>query len=230
MTRRAHVLVVVLLGCAAGARAAVIGPMEQKGEFESLADRLRSIVIEVRATAAVVVPGANSAPEVLQTPSFGTGVLLGDGLAVTTLHTVGVVLPGRMTAWSDIEASVPDLGKVAAQVVAWFPELDLAVIRLEGAVSIGAAPLATETPGAGELLIAMGVDEDAVRVVGVTVAGVSGDQLILASSRRIDSRYWGGPVFDLKGRLVGISLPSPTPKALTSVAFGTLLDRVRKQN
>ena len=229
MTRRAHVLVVVLLGCAAGARAAVIGPREQKGEFESLADRLRSTVIEVRATAAVVVPGANSAPEVLQTPSFGTGVLLGDGLAVTTLHTVGVVLPGRMTAWSDIEASVPDLGKVAAQVVAWFPELDLAVIRLEGAASIGAAPLGTETPGAGELLIAMGVDEDAVRVVGVTVAGVSGDQLILASSRRIDSRYWGGPVFDLKGRLVGISLPSPTPKALTSVAFGTLLDRVRGQ-
>ena len=152
---------------------------------------------------------------------------VGDGFAVTTLHTVGTVLPGRMAAWSDVEAFVPDAGALPAQIVAWFPDLDLAVLRIPDAADIAAAALSADTAARGEPLIAVGVGDDAVNVVGVTVAGASGDQLVLSSNRRIDSRYWGGPLFDAKGRLAGIVLPSVFPRALNSLALASLLGRVR---
>jgi hypothetical protein len=59
------------------------------------------------------------------------------------------------------------------------------------------------------------------------VAGIAGETLLLTSSSGVDSRYWGGPIFDAEGRVAGISLPSLTPKALTSVALAAMLERGR---
>jgi S1-C subfamily serine protease len=186
-------------------------------------------VIAVRARAAVTVSPEGDPPEVVQAPTFGAGVLIGDGLAITTLHTVGLAVPGKVTAWSDIEALPQDSPPVPARIVGWFPELDLAVLRLSGTPSTAAVALAPEGPIAGEPLVAMGVDDEAVVVVGVTVAAVKGDQLVLVSPRSVDSRYWGGPVFDIHGRLAGITVPSATPKAVSSAAIAAMLERARRQ-
>ena len=222
---------VLLLASAASlsARAAVVVSPDPQTEFKSVADRLHSTVIVVRARAAVAVPTGNDAEGIVQTPSFGTGVLIGDGLAITTLHTVGAVLPGRMAAWTEIEALLQDSAPVGAKIIGWFPELDLAVLRLAETSSTAPVALASEVPATGERLLAMGADDDVVSVVGVTLAAARGDQLILTSARRVDSRYWGGPIFDIHGRLVGITVPSVTPKAVSALAIGALLERIRAQ-
>ncbi|TMA29597.1 MAG: trypsin-like peptidase domain-containing protein [Deltaproteobacteria bacterium] len=222
---------VLLLASAASlsARAAVVVSPDPQTEFKSVADRLHSTVIVVRARAAVAVPTGNDAEGIMQTPSFGTGVLIGDGLAITTLHTVGAVLPGRMAAWTEIEALLQDSAPVGAKIIGWFPELDLAVLRLAETPSTAPVALASEVPATGERLLAMGADDDVVSVVGVTLAAARGDQLILTSARRVDSRYWGGPIFDIHGRLVGITVPSVTPKAVSALAIGALLERIRAQ-
>ena len=222
---------VLLLASAASlsARAAVVVSPDPQTEFKSVADRLHSTVIVVRARAAVAVPTGNDAEGIVQTPSFGTGVLIGDGLAITTLHTVGAVLPGRMAAWTEIEALLQDSAPVGAKIIGWFPELDLAVLRLAETPSTAPVALASEVPATGERLLAMGADDDVVSVVGVTLAAARGDQLILTSPRRVDSRYWGGPIFDIHGRLVGITVPSVTPKAVSALAIGALLERIRAQ-
>lgn len=106
----------------------------------------------------------------LDAPVYGTGVLVGGGLAVTTLHTLGAVAPGGIHAASEIEALVPDVGPLSAEIVAWFPELDL-----------------------------------------------------------VDSRFWGGPLFDSRGQLVGLTVLSlGQPRALGSIALRGLLDEVRQ--
>jgi S1-C subfamily serine protease len=213
-----------------GAHAAVVIPQNDGGTaFKSVADRVHSSVVAVRAQAALPVAEGNGPQAVVQTPSFGTGVLLGNGLAVTTLHTVGNLLPGRVVPWNDIEVLVPDAGFVGATLVGWFPDLDLAVLRLASARAGESVELADTSPPVGEALLAMGTDDDAVTVIGVNVAAVKGDQLLLSSPRRIDSRYWGGPLFDIHGRLAGINLPSLTPRALTSPALAGLLESFRQK-
>jgi len=210
-----------------GARAAVIVPDDPQVAFKAVADRLHSSVVGFRARAAVALPPGSDARQAVQTEVFGTGVLIGGGLAVTTLYSVGAVSPGKMTAWSDIEALVQSSGPVAAEIVGWFPELGLAVLRLAKKPSIEGVVFASTPPAPGDALVAMGTDDETVSVVGVTVGAVRGDELFLTSTRRVDSRYWGGPLFDQHGRLAGISLPSLTPKAVSSVAIAGLVDRFR---
>jgi hypothetical protein len=227
--RSSAVVVLILAAAGSSARAAVVVPPDPQVRLKSVADRLHTSVIAIRAEAVVTFPGGGNAQESVHTPIFGTGVLVGDGLAITTLHTVGLVEPGRMTAWSDVEALVADSEPVAAKIVASFPDLDLAVLRLAQTPSTESAVLSAQLPTAGETLIAMGTDDESVSVVSVTLAAVAGDQLIFTSTRRVDSRYWGGPVFDAKGRLAGITVPSATPKAVSSLAIAALLDRLRTQ-
>lgn len=221
---RTYVLTLVL--AAAGAQAAVIVPDNGEAALKSVADRMHSSVVAVRAQAAMAVPQAGETNAVVQTPSFGTGVLIGDGLAVTTLHTVGNLLPGRVLAWKDIEVLVPDAGQVGATLVGSYPELDLAVLRLNQSAG-DAVELAPGGPVLGEPLVAMGTDDEAVTVIGVNVAAIKGDHLLLATGRRMDSRYWGGPLFDVHGRLAGISLPTTMPTALSSGALANLLESYR---
>lgn len=218
-------LVLLLCAGARGAQAAVVVPAAPESELESVADRLHSTVIAVRARTPVEAGDGGT----MDAPIYGTGVLVGGGLAVTTLHTLGEVVPGGVHASSEIEALVSEIGPVPAAIVAWFPELDLAILRLAGASSLSGPALAEEPPAQGESLIAMGTDEEAVSVVGVTVAAANHRNLLLTSSRRVDSRFWGGPVFDPRGRLVGITVLSlGQPKALSSTALRGLLDKVRQ--
>jgi hypothetical protein len=225
MSHRA--IVVALLVLATRGSAAAVVRSDPEGRLKSVADRVHSTVVEVRAVAATVIPGEEKEQEIIPTASFGTGVLLGDGLVVTTLHTVGVTLQGKMAAWKNIEALVPDVGTFAAEVVAWFPEAGLALLRIPVNASQASAVFATEPAQRGSMLLAMGAGDDAVTVHGVVVAGVAGETLwFTSSSGGVDSRYWGGPLFDGEGRLAGITLPSVTPRALTSAGLAAMLERV----
>lgn len=219
-------LLALVLGGAAGAHAAVILPGDGQDVLKSVADRVHSSVVGVRAQAAIPVPQSGDPAAVVQSPSFGTGVLVGDGLAVTTLHTVGSLLPGRVVPWEHIEVLIADSGPVGATLVGSFPALDLAVLRLEKSAG-DAVELAPGSPAVGESLLAMGTDDEAITVVGVNVAAVEGNHLFLSTMRRMDSRYWGGPLFDARGRLAGISLPATLPTALSSGALTGLLENFR---
>jgi S1-C subfamily serine protease len=130
MVRTSAVLALIVSSAGASVRAAVVVPDNPQAGLKSVADRVHSTVIAVHAQAMVSVSPAGDGQAAVQTPTFGTGVLVGDGLAITTLHTVGLVAPGRFIAWSDIEVLLQDSGPVPARILGWFPELDLAVLRL----------------------------------------------------------------------------------------------------
>ena len=106
-------------------------------------------------------------------------------------------------------------------------QADLAILLLsdKGATLVG-APLATEVPAEGDRLIAMGAADNAIEVTGVIVSRVSGELFTRASRRTIDSRFWGGPLFDEQGRLVGILLASVSgTKAVSARVIQRVLDR-----
>ncbi|HEY2028866.1 MAG TPA: trypsin-like peptidase domain-containing protein [Myxococcales bacterium] len=207
------------------ARAAVVVPGNPETDLKVVADRVHSRVVVVRADAAVASSGD---PQALGTTvSFGAATLLGDGFAVTALHTVGISLPGKMVPWKNIQVQVPQNGVVVAEVVAWFPEVDLALLRLPGTASISSLPLESQAPKAGAPLIALGADEEGIRVIGVASVAASDDALLLTSNHALDSRYWGGPLFDAEGNLAGIILPSTRPTALSAASLAAMLDGVR---
>ena len=106
-------------------------------------------------------------------------------------------------------------------------QADLAILLLsdKGATLVG-APLATEVPAEGDRLIAMGAADNAIEVTGVIVSRVSGELFTRASRRTIDSRFWGGPLFDEQGRLVDILLASVSgTKAVSARVIQRVLDR-----
>jgi S1-C subfamily serine protease len=189
---------------------------QDAANLKLVADRLHSSVIEVKAS------------RKNESPSWGTGVLLGDGLALTAFHTVGMTAAdGRISAINDVVAIVYEHGEVRAHVVAGAPELDLAIIRLDGTGAPQAAPLATQPPTVGERLVAMGAADEQIVAAGVTVSKESDDgSLVMVSSRTIDSRFWGGPVFDGEGHLVAMTLTSEGPiKAMSISSLRSLIDQ-----
>ena len=216
------------IAIAAGAApAAVIIPSESAAAWKAVADRLHSTVIEVRGLAAPPARGADGALE-METVSFGTGVLIGNGLAVTTLHAVAQPSAGgKMIPLQDVQVLVPDLGSVDARVIAGAPDLDVAILAIgEPGASVEGAPFASETPWAGESLVAMGAADGSVSVLGVVVSSVNGDLFTLQSKRMMDSRFWGGPLFDSRGQLAGIQLTSVgASKAISARTIQWLLDQ-----
>ena len=191
------------------AAVALVGPDAAKQQLKDVADRLHDTVIEVRSSATVAG---------VQVPTFGAGVLIGGGLALTTLHTV--------SAGASVEVLVQGSGSTTATMVGGFPQVDLALLRIDAPGALPSAPLAEEAPAVGAPLIAMGAGEDTIEAVGVNVLAREGDLLLLGSTRPVDSRYWGGPLFDAAGRLVAVSVASlALPRAVTASAIRALLQR-----
>lgn len=188
--------------------AAVVVPSDPQAELKAVADKLFATVVQVRAL--VPVEGGR------QAQIFGSGVLVGSGYAVTTLHSVAQA--------HGIEVVVNDHGAVQAGLVAGDRDLDLALLRLFGSVPLAAAPLAPDAPALGEPLVAMGAGEDEVAVVGVTVVAAQGRTFSLATDHLIDSRFWGGPLFDARGQLAGIELTTVgEPRAAPASAVKALI-------
>ena len=223
-------LLAVALASASGARAAVVLPSGPAEAFKPIADKLHGTVIDVRGRTPVTTDGGQ---EALETLTHGTGTLLGGGLAVTTLHAVALPSPeGKMLPLPNVEVLVPEKGAMQAQVIAAVADLDLAILSLPAAgAALDGAPLSSDAAAAGDPLMAMGVDDEAVIGVGTEVAAVSGDLILLRGRRMLDSRFWGGPLFDARGRLAGVGLTSFGPsKAISARAIQRLVDqRMRAQ-
>ena len=78
----------------------------------------------------------------------------------------------------------------------------------------------------GDVLLAMGAGDEEVAVVGVTVVEVREGIADLTSPRLIDSRFWGGPLFDVRGDLAGVSLTAiGASRAITAGALRALVQR-----
>ncbi len=210
---RARLLALGLVVCGA-ARASVVVP-DSTVHWKAIADRLFSTVVQVRGL------------EANATVSYGSGVLVGDGLAVTTLHAVAVPSGEKLVPVPQIAVLLPDGSQIEAQVIEASPELDLAMLSLPGSGrTLAAAPLAKSVPGEGDQLIAMGTGDDAIAVIGVIVSRVDGDLISLTSKRMIDSRFWGGPIFDDEGRLAGIQLSSVAgARAISARVIKGMIDR-----
>jgi len=223
-------LLAVVLAAASGARAAVVLRSDPADAFKPVADKLHGTVIDVRGRTSVTT---DSGQEELETLTHGTGTLLGNALAVTSLHAVALPSPeGKMIPLPHVEVLLPGKGTMPAQVIAGVADLDLAILALPAAgAALEGAPLAADAPASGDLLIAMAVDDEAVIGVGTQVAAVEGDFILLRSRRMLDSRFWGGPLFDARGRLVGVGLMSLGPsKAISARAVQRLMDqRMRAQ-
>jgi S1-C subfamily serine protease len=196
--------------------AVIINQSADASKLRSVADRLHTSVIEVKAAR-----GQEEA-------SWGTGVLLGNGLALTALHSVGTVAAdGQVRPMGTISAVVYDHGEVRAHVVAAAPELDLALLRLDSVRTLEAAPLAGEAPSVGDHLVAMGARNEEIVAAGVTVTVSEEDgSLVFTSPRKVDSRFWGGPVFDGEGHLTAMTLESMGAiKAVSIASLRSLIDQ-----
>ena len=217
-------LLALALALAGGAHAAVVLRSPEEA-LKAVADKLHSTVIDVSGRVSVPADGGTAMPERV---THGTGTLLGHGLAVTTLHAVALPSPeGKLIPLRDVQVVVAGDEPMAAQVIAGAPDLDLAILALPAeAAALEAPPLSTDTPAEGEPLVAMGVDDDAVVVVGVSLAAVNGDILTVGGKRTLDSRFWGGPLYDGRGRLVAIGLMSLGPqKAISGRVIQRILDQ-----
>src|SRR6267378_1793502 len=152
-----HLPALAITIAAGAAPAAVIIPSEPTADWKAVADRLHSTVIEVRGLAPPSTHGPEGAQE-METVTFGTGVLIGSGLAITTLHAVAQPSAGgKMIPLQVVQVLVADLGSVDARVIAGAPDLDVAILAIgEPAASVEGAPFVSEPPLAGESLVAMG--------------------------------------------------------------------------
>jgi S1-C subfamily serine protease len=209
-------LLAFAVAAASGAHAAVFLGSDPALAFKPIADKFHGTVVDVRGLAAAPADGGEPA---LETVTHGTGTLLGNGLAVTTLHAVALPSPeGRMTPLQHVEVLVAEKGALPAQVIAGVADLDLAILELSApGAALEAAPPASEAPAPGDPLLAMAVDDQAVIGVGIEVAAADGDLFLLRGKRMLDSRFWGGPLFDARGRLAGIILTSLGPSKAISV-------------
>ncbi|HYS10160.1 MAG TPA: serine protease [Myxococcales bacterium] len=204
------------LGLALGgaAYAAVIVP-DPAARWKAIAERLFSTVVQVH--------GDESQHAAV---SSASGVLIGEGLAVTTLHAVAVPSGEKLVPMQQAQIQVASGAPIDARVMDSSAELDLAILVFpDKATDLPAALLATELPAEGELLIAMGTGDEAVAVMGVVVSHVSGEVFTLASKRAIDARFRGGPLFDDRGRLAGIlQVSEDGARAVSARAIQRMLD------
>lgn len=218
-------LLALALALAGGAHAAVILRSPEEA-LKAVADKLHSTVIDVSGRVSGPADGGSALPERV---THGTGTLLGHGLAVTTLHAVALPSPGggKLIPLQDVQVTFAGGAPMAAQVIVGTPDLDLAILALPAeAAALEAPPLSTDVPAEGDPLVAMGVDDDAVVVVGVALAAVNGDILSVGGKRMLDSRFWGGPLYDGRGRLVAIELMSlGLPKAISAHVIQRILDQ-----
>ena len=218
---------------AGAARAAVVVPLPQHPELQAVADRVHAFTVQVRARA-FVADQTDGGLRVHDAVSSASGVLVGDGLVLTGLGTV--TLRGRdggLQPANEIEVLVTDVGPLPARLLAGDAALDVAVLKLpDEARSLPGASLAAEDPNVGDAMLATGVDGDSIRVVGVLLErlGVGDDAgPRLQTDRALPPPFWGGPLFDDRGHLVGITThpASAGGPAVPASLLRSLLRRLR---
>ena len=216
---------------AGAARAAVVVPLPQRPELQAVADRVHALTVQVRARA-FIAEHTDGGLRVHEATSSASGVLVGNGLVLTGLSAV--MLRGReggLQPANEIEVVVDDVGTLPARLLAGDTGLEVAVLqRPDEAGSLAGASLAAEDPNAGDAMLAIGVDGDSIRAVGVFLerAGLGdGTGPRLQIDRALPPLFWGGPVFDDRGHLVGITT-HPASTGGTAVPASLLRPLLRR--
>jgi S1-C subfamily serine protease len=217
---------------AGAVHASVVFPLPHRPELQAIADRVHGFTVQVRARAFLVdqPDGHLRGRELL---SSASGVLVGNGLVLTGLGTVAMRGPqdGLQPA-SEIVVVVDDVGTLPARLLAVDANLGIAVLQLpEEASSLAGASLATEDPNVGDAMLAIGVDGDSIRVVGLVLeqVGVGDDaRPRLQTDHALPPLFWGGPLFDDRGKMAGITIhpPGTTGTAVPASVLRPLLQRL----
>lgn len=161
--------------------------------------------------------------------SSGTVVDPRAGLVVTTAHTVWGATSLRLTT---------GLGILHGRVVARAPCADLAVIEIQPRLpGLVAPPAAGSSPGATELLSAVGRREDALLTIPIRAAGTAAEVPLgrglpsLDGAIRLDAAVVpeasGGALLDARGELVGMTMGTSRDGAL-AVPWSTIEARLRE--
>ena len=177
--------------------------------FRAVAARMRPDVVQLRARALLGVRGQEGVHEAQLT---GSGVLVGNGLAVANLHIA--VLPdiqGRLAPVESVEIVVPGQGAFAATLLAGDLGLDIALYRLEGGEALPGVALAESDPDVDQAVVAMGASGDRIAAVRSAITEVHEAGFALAAP--LGSDFWGGPIFDGEGKLVGVFGPVAAVRA-----------------
>jgi S1-C subfamily serine protease len=207
------------------ARAAVTMPLPHRLDLEAVADRVHGFTVQVRASAFVAeqTHGQLKAHEAIATSS---GVLIGQGLVLTALNSVALRdQNGGLQPANEIAVLVGDVGPIPARLLAGNTGLDVAILQLpDQARNLSGASLATEDPNAGDSMVALGIDGDSIKAVAVLLERVApGDDASarLQTEHALPPPFWGGPLFDDRGQLVGITT-RPTSAEGTAVPASVL--------
>jgi S1-C subfamily serine protease len=213
-------LAAACLVASAGARSAVVTPLQPLIDLQAVADRVHSLTVEVRSRAFVSNGRSGEGLRVAEAVSVASGVLLGDGLVVTSLSSVAVPRSdGQLEPAPEIEVTIDGVGTLPARLVAGDLASDVAVVRLpEQARALSGATLADDDPAAGETVIAIGIEGDAVRVVAISVDRVepNGSRDRLYTDRALPPPFAGGPLFDTAGHLAGVNTASAADASLAA--------------
>jgi S1-C subfamily serine protease len=218
---------------AAGAQGAVVTPIPPLLDLQSVADRVHSFTVEVRARAFVSNGSAGANLRVHEAVSVASGVLLGDRLVLTALSAVALRRSdGQLEAPAGIDVAIDEVGTMPARLVAGDLSSDVALLLLpDAADALDGATLATSDPTAGDPMIAIGVVGDSLKVVPVNLEHIEkrGDGNRLYTDRALPPPFSGGPLFDAEGHLAGVSTRSTadTGLAVPASVLRTLLDQLR---
>ncbi|HKC59289.1 MAG TPA: serine protease [Myxococcales bacterium] len=210
---------------AGAARAAVTMPLPHRADLDAVADRVHAFTVQVRASA-FVAEQTQGPLKVHEAVATSSGVLIGDGLVLTALSSVALRDEnGGLQPANEIAVLVGDVGPIPARLLAGNTGLDVAILLLpDQARSLSGASIATEDPNAGDSMVALGVDGDSIKAVAVLLERVApGDDASarLHTEHALPPPFWGGPLFDDRGQLVGMTT-RPTSAEGTAVPASVL--------
>ena len=212
--------------------AAVVLPPSRNPGLQAVADRVHALAVLVRARALIPERTDDGALRVHEALSSASGVLVGDGLALTELGAlVLTTADGRREVASQIEIVVDDVGPLPVHVIVADAALDVAVLRLpDEARKLPGAVFAAGDPDVGDAMLAVGADGDSLDVLGVRLTQVDSAEdgtRRLRTDRSLPAPFWGGPLFDARGHLAGLSTP-PVDAAGTAIPASLLRPVLRK--
>jgi len=218
---------------AGAAHGAVVVPVSAPLDMQAVADRVHSLTVAVRARA-FVSNGAPGQLHLTEAVTSASGVLIGDGLVLTSLSAVALRRgDGRLEPADGIDVLADEVGLVPARLVMGDPLLDLAVLELpEELRGLDGATFAPTDPVVGDPMLAMGAQGDSLYVVSVNLEQVefaAGGSARLYIDRTVPASFWGGPLFDGEGRLAGLAAPAASDSgfAVPASVLRTLIDRLR---
>jgi len=176
--------------------------------FSRIAAERATSVVFLHTTTASPADTGNPAPLLPQPPQgiegLGSGVLIDrDGMLVTNAHVVADA--------QAIHVRTPEGDDIPARVVGADPDTDLALVKMADPAGLTPAPLGdSDAVRVGDWVLAIGnpLGLHHTATAGIISAKARGDGSgleFLQTDAAINPGNSGGPLFDLRGRVIGIN-------------------------